>query len=128
MADNLKTYPYDNTLQAQSGGGTYDELEIEPQPAGGILSVENITVTDIENGATRFDILVGPYGIERRIHSSAALSADTPIHYTEGFYVRDTERLLIRVYGATRADTLIAVVRGEVQYKGAQAVELEVNH
>ncbi len=126
-ATKPKSFPYDRVLGGPSAGGTYDEYALDPMRAGELLAVESITLLNESNGATSYSILVGTYGNEKEIIRGGTLTANTPALSSNPFYVRDNERVLVRITGATAADKQTIVIRGEVQYAGPQAVRLEVN-
>lgn len=114
MDDNVKKgYPFRETLQNVSAGGTNEDLTFGPVDAGDLVAVNGITVIDHDNNCTRVDILVGRIGVERVINTLSSLTAAVAGRLTDNFYLVDGERLLVRFVGSTTADRLQAVVEGE---------------
>ncbi len=109
--------PFRDTLQGVGVTGSDVDLATKPANAGNLYAVEGITVRDVHNAATRVEFLVGRYGVERYVGATGALVADVPSRFTDGFYISDGERLIVRFVGTTTSDALEATVEGEVRYQ-----------
>ncbi len=109
--------PFRRTLQGVGVTGSNVDLVLDPVSAGTLYAVEGITVRDVDNAATRVEFHVGRLGFERPVVATGALTANVPSRFTDGFYIADLERLIVRFVGATTGDQLMAVVEGEVRFQ-----------
>lgn len=121
------SYPFRRTLQAVSGGSTYEYLNSDPVGAGEVWAVEGVTVLDDANNIDACIVYVGPYGLERPVSHTQELSDGQPYRFTDGFYVSDGERVRVRFQGSASSDVLTAIIEGEVHYVKGARVPLEVS-
>lgn len=118
------SYPFDRVLGGYSAGGTYDDYPIEPSGAGQLVGIRFTTFLNETHAATFYAVLIGTYGNEKIVLYGATLTAGQPKTTTVPFYVRDNERAIFRIYGATAGDKQTVIVRGETQFAGPQKLAM----
>lgn len=109
--------PFRFVLFGRGVTGSAVDIATDPASAGELWSVERVTVRDVNNGATRAELLAGRYGAERYVGATGALTVGVPLSFTDGFYLSDSERLIIRFIGSTTGDVLEVTLEGEVRYQ-----------
>jgi len=121
-----KGYVFRRELDKVSAGATNEDLDFGPLEAHTVRAIEGISVIDETTGATRAIVLAGRYGVERQLMQSGALTLGVVYRFTDGFYLGDRERVIVRFVGTTSGDVLKAIIDGEVKYYGEEPVLVDI--
>ena len=97
---------------AKGTTAAYDDIEFGPVPNGEQWHVCNIAVVDEDNTITKWGVFIrarhGDYWITERLFTTKDLHRG----WECGCYLREGEKLVVRITGATSGDTLRAWVTG----------------
>ena len=127
MSDQVKLgQPYRRTLSGVGVTGSNVDLTIDPVAARELLVIHRVMVKDADSGATRVEVLAGPYGHQELVAVSGALSAGVPLGIEGDFELADSSYVTLRFVGTTTADALSAVLVGDVRYSGGPGVPVQV--
>ena len=108
----LTVWNTDRTFQ--SVGGTYDDLIVIVCPPGVQLFISELTAWDVTNNATSIGFLIGVADNLQEVYFSTSANAGIRVTHSEpAIILNPGDKLVVRYTGATSADVLRCVGRGE---------------
>lgn len=107
-----KKYPIRDWDKKVVSDTTLEEIVFAKVETGWVRSIRNLTYADETTTLTKIEVVVRTRGYDHLIERVTAPAAAAAVLRTEEIFLTEGEQLVVKFYGATASDVIVAYLSG----------------